>query len=68
MEIFGITLDVIGTILIAIMALKVHHNVIKERKIDSEVFEEMKLEQFLGIAGIVLLIVGYILQIFSKIS
>lgn len=68
MEILGITLDVIGTILIAIMALKVHHNVIKERRIDSEVFEEMKLEQFLGIAGIVLLIVGYILQIFSKIS
>lgn len=67
MEIIGLTFDVVGTILIAIMALKVHHNVIKERKIDSEVFEEMKLEQFLGITGVVLLIVGYILQISSKI-
>lgn len=67
MEILGITLDVTGTILIALMALRVHHNVIREKKIDAEVFKEMKYEQYLGLGGVVFLVVGYFLQIFSKI-
>lgn len=67
MEILGITLDVLGTILIALMALRVHHNVMKEQRIDPKVFKEMRHEQILGLVGVIFLVIGYFLQIFSKV-
>lgn len=67
MEVFGFTLDLIGKILIAFTAIKVHHRVMKEHRIDKQVFKEMKLEQIVGIIGIVLIIAGYLLQLPNKL-
>ncbi|MBI2097732.1 MAG: hypothetical protein HYT46_02260 [Candidatus Vogelbacteria bacterium] len=59
----GITLDVIGTILIAYTALRVHDRVRKEHHIDSQVVREMHRERLLGLIGVLLIILGYIFQV-----
>jgi len=57
------TFDVIGTVLIGWAALRVHHRVLHEHKIDGEVFRVMRFEQGLGMFGILLIISGYLWQI-----
>lgn len=59
----GRTFDVVGKILIAYTAIMVHHRFRKEHKIDDPVFNEMKKEQILGIAGIVLIVLGYLFEV-----
>jgi UPF0716 family protein affecting phage T7 exclusion len=66
--IIGITLDVIGTILIAYTVLQVHYRMRKERAIDSRVIHEMRKERAMSIAGIMLIIVGYIFQVFGLLT
>ena len=63
--IIGITLDVIGTILIAYTVLRVHNRAREERAIDSRVINEMKKERATSIVGIVFIIIGYIFQMFG---
>ncbi len=57
------TLDFIGTVLIAIMALMVHKKAIMEKHIDRKVLKEMKLEQSMGGIAILLLTISFILKI-----
>jgi rRNA processing protein Gar1 len=66
-EFLGFTLDVIGKVMIAYAAIKVHYRFWKERRVDEFVFKEMKREQIIGIAGIILIIIGFFLQIPSKL-
>lgn len=66
-EFLGFTLDVIGKIMIAYTAMAVHRRVWKEHKIDKAVFTTMKRERAVAIVGIILIIVGYFLQIPSKL-
>ena len=63
--IIGITLDVIGTILIAYTVLRVHTRAREERAIDSRVINEMKKERATSIVGIVFIVTGYIFQMFG---
>lgn len=67
MELLGFTLDVIGKIMVAYTAIAVHRRVWKEHKIDKAVFAVMKNEQIIGIIGIVLIIIGFLLQVPSKL-
>lgn len=57
----GMTLDTAGTVLIAYTVLRVHSRVRKEHRIDEYVAREMRREKAYGIAGIVLIITGYVL-------
>lgn len=66
MELTGFTLDVVGKIMIAYTAIAVHYRFRKEHQIDEQVFKIMKKEHLLGIAGIILIIAGYLLQLPSK--
>lgn len=66
-EFLGFTLDVIGKILVAYTAIAVHRRFWKEHKIDESVFKAMRREQIIGIAGIILIIIGFLLQIPSKL-
>ncbi len=60
---WGHTLETIGTIMIGMTALSVHHRVLNEHAITDSVFKSMKQEQIFGIIGVVLIIVGYIITI-----
>jgi len=63
MEIISLTLDTLGTILIAYTALRVHSRVSNDHKIDAKVVLEMRKEKLLGFLGILLIVVGYIIQL-----
>jgi len=65
--IIGFTLDLIGKLLVSFTAIAVHHRFLNEHKIDRRVFASMKLEQKIGIIGIILIIAGYFLQLPGKI-
>lgn len=60
------TLDVVGTVLIGWAALRVHHRVLHEHKIDREVFRVMRFEQGLGVMGILLIIAGYFWRMLAE--
>lgn len=63
MENIIVTFDAVGTLLIAWAALRVHHRVLNEHKISPSVTRSMHIEQKLGVLGMVLVLVGYILHL-----
>ena len=62
LEFIGFILDTGGKVLIAFTAIMVHHRFRKEHKIDEKVFLETKHEQVIGVIGIILIIIGFLLQ------
>lgn len=66
MEFFGFTLGMIGKVMVAYMAIRVHHRVRKEHKIDAAVFLSMRREQLIGIIGISLIVMGYLLEAYVR--
>ena len=58
-------LEFAGTVMIAFTALRVHHRVLMEHKIDDYVFGMMKKEQLMGFIGVVLLTTGFLLRIIN---
>lgn len=60
----GFTLQTLGEIMIGFTAIMVHHRFLNEHKVDKKVFRAMRREQFSGGLGIILIIVGYIFQVF----
>ena len=67
MEFFGHTLDLIGKVMISYTAIAVHARFWKEHKVDEKVFTEMKRERVVGVIGIAFIVLGYLLEIPSKI-
>lgn len=59
----GFTLDVLGKIILGLTVILTHHKIVEEHRIDKKVLFEMKREQIMGILGIVLILVGYLLQL-----
>lgn len=57
-----ITLEAVGTLLIAWAALRVHHRVLNEHKISPRVVRVMRIEQGLGMLGMVMVLIGYLLN------
>lgn len=66
-ELLGFILDVVGKVMVAYTAITVHRRFWKEHRIDEAVFKMMKWEQAVGIAGIIFIIAGFILQLPSKL-
>ncbi|MBD3281625.1 hypothetical protein GF391_02655 [Candidatus Uhrbacteria bacterium] len=62
-EYIGLTLQTLGEIFIAFTVLKVHQRVLREHRIDDNVFKVIKIEQMLGIFGIIFIVIGYVLLI-----
>lgn len=62
-EFWSLTFDFAGKIIVIITVLLVHQKIIKEHKIDTIVLKEMHLEEILGILGIILITIGYILKL-----
>jgi len=56
-------LNTVGTLLIAYAALRVHHRVLNDQKVDRSVLKEMRREQVAGIFGTILIIVSFFLDV-----
>lgn len=63
LQLLGFTIHTMGEILVGYTAIMVHHRVWKEHKIDEVVFEEMRKERFMGIIGLLLIVIGFLIQI-----
>lgn len=61
----GRIIGTLGAILVARTALRVHHRVWQEHKIDQRVFAEMRHEQRYGFLGLALMVLGLIIDIIA---
>jgi len=55
------TLDVLGKLMVGFTAIAVHHRFLREHKVDKKVLRTMKVEQIVGVVGMILIIVAYII-------
>jgi len=66
LDLIGLSLEAIGVVVLAVLILRVHWRMLKEHKVnDPDVWREMKLEQKLGIFSIIIITIGFILQMIS---
>ena len=61
---WGLTIGVIGKVLLAIGVLRAHSRIVAERGIDEKVLHDFRLERVTTILGIILIVVGYFLEIY----
>jgi len=61
---WGLTLGVIGKILVAVGILRVHYVMAMEKSIDEIVIRSFRFEKLLTYCGIALIIIGYVLEIY----
>lgn len=64
-QMVGETLEVLGEVLLGVMVLLVHRRLMKEKRMDRQVIQEIKEEQNIGIIAIALIIAGYLLKIMA---
>lgn len=62
-SILSLVFDTLGTLMIAFAALKVHHRVLNEHKVDKRVFKIMKREQYVGVVGICLVLCSFVIEL-----
>jgi hypothetical protein len=60
---WGLTLGVVGKVLVVLAVLHMHHSLVREHRIDRSVILTYKQERFLTFIGLILITVGYILEI-----
>lgn len=63
----GYVIDTVGKILIAHTAIAVHSRLFKEQKVDNGVLMQIHDERKYAIAGIVLIVIGFVLQTPEKL-
>ncbi|OGG66723.1 hypothetical protein A3I99_04855 [Candidatus Kaiserbacteria bacterium RIFCSPLOWO2_02_FULL_45_11b] len=61
---WGLTVGVIGKILVAIGIIKVHHIMALERSIDAKVIRSFAFEKTLTYLGIIFIVVGYLMELY----
>lgn len=61
----GFVIHTLGELLVAFTVLRVHGQVVHDRKVDKRVLNQMKLEQWLGMTGLLFIIAGFIIEITS---
>ncbi len=63
----GFTADIIGKVLLAISVYFVHRRVLREGKITKNVLRLMLRERNLALVGLILMVLGYFLQLPGKV-
>ena len=63
LELFPITIEFLGTMLIGISILRVHSRLETEQKIDKKVIRAIRREQWLTKVGLILIAFGFLLDI-----
>jgi hypothetical protein len=64
-DLLALFLETPGTLMIAYAALRVHHRVLNEHKIDGKVFSIMKREQTVGKIGVAMVLIGFTFEIMA---
>ena len=61
---WGLTISVVGKILLAVGVLLAHSEIAHEHKIDAKVLKSFRIERWMTITGIALIVIGYALEIY----
>jgi uncharacterized membrane protein len=61
---WGLTISVVGKILLAAGVIIAHTELAHERRIDNEVLQSFRLEMVLTVVGILLIVLGYAMEIY----
>jgi hypothetical protein len=61
---WALTIGVIGKVLLGVGVLIAHNELAHERKIDQLVLKSFRIEHSLTIAGLVLIVLGYALEVY----
>ncbi len=61
---WGITFGVFGKVLVVLAVLHMHHSLIKEHRIDKQVILTYHQERFLTFIGLILIVTGYIMEVY----
>ena len=61
---WGLTFALVGKVTLGIAVMMVHSRIVKEHHIDRVVLTEMKRERNVAFVGIILMIVGWVLELF----
>lgn len=61
---WGLTIGVIGKVLLGIGVILAHTSLAHEKKIDSFVLKSFRLEHEMTIVGIILILIGYFMEIY----
>jgi len=62
---WGLTLGIVGKVLLAVSVIMVHGKIVHEHRIDKEVLVEMRQEKNLAIGAITLMLIGYVLELWT---
>ncbi|MBS3903065.1 MAG: hypothetical protein KGZ30_01670 [Anaplasmataceae bacterium] len=62
-EFVALVCEMLGSLMIGYAALSVHHRVLNEHSIDDRVFRVMRVEQKVGILGMFLIVLSFIIQV-----
>ena len=61
---WGITLGAAGKVLLVVAILKAHGSIADEHRIDKRVLKTFRLEKYLTILGLILIILGYLIEMY----
>lgn len=61
---WGLTIGMIGKLLLAAGVIIAHTELAHERRIDNEVLKSFRLEMWLTVVGILLIVFGYAMEIY----
>lgn len=67
LQLIGRSLDMLGKLMVAFTAIMVHHRFLEEHKVDNKVFSTMKREQLIGVIGIGMMIIGFVLEMVGMV-
>ncbi len=61
---WGLTLGVIGKVLVVVAVLHMHHSLVKEHRVDRLVILSYRQERVLTFVGLILILIGYLLEVY----
>lgn len=61
---WGLTVGVIGKVLLAAGVIIAHTELAHEKRIDNEVLRSFRLELWLTVIGIILIVLGYVMEVY----
>ena len=66
--VLGFTIKFIGEILLAVSVYVVHNRVAKEKRIDKHIVKQIHKEKYITLVALVLIVVGYLLELPAKLA
>ena len=61
---WGLTISVVGKVMIAVAVIMAHSEIAHEHKIDAKVLRSFQKERWLTIIGILLIVIGYAMEVY----